>query len=50
MGTLTLTEIKDEIRESHAGRTDVDDRLTRIVKFSSDAYCPVVVDGKSWKS
>lgn len=34
MGTLTLTELKDEVRSGLASRTDTDDRLTRVLNIS----------------
>lgn len=34
MGTLTLLELKDEIRSGLGNRTDVDDRLTRLINLA----------------
>ena len=34
MGTLTLTQLQDEVRAYHGNRTDLDARLTRFLNFA----------------
>ena len=39
MGTLTLSDMKDEIRSNLGNRTDLDSRLVRFVYFAQDMIC-----------
>lgn len=34
MGTLTLTQLQDEVRSFHGNRTDLDNRITRFLNFA----------------
>ena len=39
VGTLTLSELEDEIRSNLGGRTDLDSRLSRFINFAQDMIC-----------